>query len=80
MLFQPGSPSAITVESARAAYRPGQLVCRHRDQRAFDPEEAIRFAARVLMDQLSVFADLEGTPTAVEAPGAIDPIPVASGR
>jgi DNA-directed RNA polymerase subunit alpha len=43
---------------------------------AVDPEEAVRFAARVLMDQLSVFADLEGTPTAVEAPKApaIDPI------
>jgi DNA-directed RNA polymerase subunit alpha len=43
---------------------------------AIDPEEAVRFAARVLMDQLSVFADLEGTPTAVEAPKApaIDPI------
>ena len=28
---------------------------------AVDPEEAIRYAARVLMDQLSVFAELEGT-------------------
>ena len=43
---------------------------------AVEPEEAIRFAARVLMDQLSVFADLEGTPVTAEAPRApsIDPI------
>lgn len=27
-----------------------------------EPEEAIRFAARVLVQQLSVFADLESTP------------------
>ena len=43
---------------------------------AVDPEEAIRYAARVLVDQLSVFADLEGTPVEIEpaqAP-AIDPV------
>ena len=41
-----------------------------------DPEEAIRYAARVLMDQLSVFADLEGTaPERVEtASPTIDPV------
>ena len=42
-----------------------------------DPEEAIRYAARVLVEQLSVFADLnlKGTPLPVEQPEApqIDP-------
>ena len=33
-----------------------------------EPEEAIRYAARVLMEQLSVFADLEGTSPSPEAP------------
>ena len=41
-----------------------------------EPEEAIRYAARVLMEQLSVFADLEGTSPSPEAPRAqpVDPV------
>ena len=41
------------------------------------PEEAIRQSARVLVDQLNVFAALEGTEAAAEAPSrapAVDPI------
>jgi DNA-directed RNA polymerase subunit alpha len=41
------------------------------------PEEAIRQSARVLVDQLNVFAALEGTETAAEAPSRaplVDPI------
>ncbi len=40
------------------------------------PEEAIRQAARILVDQLSVFAALENTTESVESPRApqIDPI------
>jgi len=42
------------------------------------PEEAIRQSARILVDQLSVFAALEGTESAAEAAAArapqIDPI------
>ena len=41
------------------------------------PEEAIRQSARVLVDQLNVFAALEGTETAAEAPSrapTVDPI------
>ena len=43
---------------------------------AIEPEEAIRYAARILVDQLVVFADLKGTPVQVETPKAqqIDPI------
>ena len=41
-----------------------------------EPEEAIRYAARVLMEQLSVFADLEGTAPIAEAskPAQVDPV------
>jgi DNA-directed RNA polymerase subunit alpha len=41
-----------------------------------EPEEAIRAAARILMEQLSVFADLEGTAMPVEQqkPVQVDPV------
>ncbi|HEY8243240.1 MAG TPA: DNA-directed RNA polymerase subunit alpha C-terminal domain-containing protein, partial [Casimicrobiaceae bacterium] len=41
-----------------------------------EPEEAIRYAARVLVDQLSVFADLQGTgtPAAERMSPQVDPI------
>ena len=41
-----------------------------------EPEEAIRYAARVLVEQLSVFADLEGHAAPVEQPKTpqVDPI------
>ena len=43
---------------------------------AIEPEEAVRYAARVLVDQLSVFADLQGTPMQTEEAKVpqIDPI------
>ncbi len=76
--FSPVRRVSYAVESARVEQRTDldRLVLDIETNGAVDPEEAVRFAARVLMDQLSVFADLEGTPTAVEAPKApaIDPI------
>ena len=76
--FSPVRRDSYSVESARVEQRTDldRLVLDIETNGAVDPEEAVRFAARVLMDQLSVFADLEGTPTAVEAPKAptIDPI------
>ncbi|KAB2969377.1 DNA-directed RNA polymerase subunit alpha [Zoogloea sp.] len=76
--FSPVRRVSYTVESARVEQRTDldRLVLDIETNGAVDPEEAVRFAARVLMDQLSVFADLEGTPTAIEAPKApaIDPI------
>ena len=76
--FSPVRRVSYSVESARVEQRTDldKLVLDIETNGAVDPEEAVRFAARVLMDQLSVFADLEGTPTAVEAPKAptIDPI------
>jgi DNA-directed RNA polymerase subunit alpha len=76
--FSPVRRVSYSVESARVEQRTDldRLVLDIETNGAVDPEEAVRFAARVLMDQLSVFAALEGTPTAVEAPKApaIDPI------
>jgi DNA-directed RNA polymerase subunit alpha len=66
------------VESARVEQRTDldRLVIDIETNGAVDPEEAIRYAARVLMDQLSVFADLEGTAPVVKEPEAqvIDPV------
>ena len=43
-----------------------------------NPEEAVRRAARILMDQLSAFAELEGTPSSggsdVKGPLPVDPV------
>ena len=35
---------------------------------AIEPEEGIRYAARILVDQRVVFADLKGTPVQIEQP------------
>ena len=76
--FSPVRRVSYQVESARVEQRTDldRLVIDIETNGAVDPEESIRFAARVLMDQLSVFADLEGTPVAaVEAKAPqIDPI------
>jgi DNA-directed RNA polymerase subunit alpha len=76
--FSPVRRVAYTVESARVEKRTDldKLIMDIETNGAIEPEEAIRYAARVLMEQLSVFADLEGTPVAVEAPRPtqVDPI------
>jgi DNA-directed RNA polymerase subunit alpha len=76
--FSPIRRVAYTVESARVEQRTDldKLIMDIETNGAIEPEEAIRYAARVLMEQLSVFADLEGTPIAVEAPrpSQVDPI------
>ncbi len=76
--FSPVRRVAYTVESARVEQRTDldKLIMDIETNGAIEPEEAIRYAARVLMEQLSVFADLEGTPIAVETPrpSQVDPI------
>tara|TARA_R110002049_G_scaffold59920_19_gene161753 strand:- start:710 stop:1690 length:981 start_codon:yes stop_codon:yes gene_type:complete len=61
--FSPVRRVSYLVESARVEQRTDldRLVIDIETNGAVDPEEAIRYAARVLMDQLSVFAELEGT-------------------
>ncbi len=76
--FSPVRRVAYTVESARVEQRTDldKLIMDIETNGAIDPEEAIRYAARVLMEQLAVFADLEGTPVTVESPrpSQVDPI------
>jgi DNA-directed RNA polymerase subunit alpha len=76
--FSPISRVSYAVESARVEQRTDldKLIMDIETNSAIDPEEAIRYSARVLMDQLSVFAALEGTPAPVEKPQApkVDPM------
>ncbi len=76
--FSPVRRVSYTVESARVEQRTDldKLVMDIETNGAVDPEEAVRYAASVLMDQLSVFANLEGTGPTVEPqkPSQVDPI------
>ena len=75
--FSPVHRVSYLVENARVEQRTDldKLVMDIETNGVVDPEEAIRYAARVLVEQLSVFADLKGTPLPVEEPEApqIDP-------
>lgn len=75
--FSPIRRVSYAVESARVEQRTDldKLVMDIETNGVVDPEEAIRYAARVLVEQLSVFADLKGTPLPVEQPEVpqIDP-------
>jgi DNA-directed RNA polymerase subunit alpha len=76
--FGPVRRVSYLVESARVEQRTDldRLVIDIETNGSVDPEEAIRSAARVLMDQLSVFADLEGTevPEVKQSTVTIDPV------
>ncbi|GJL76637.1 DNA-directed RNA polymerase subunit alpha [Nitrosomonas sp.] len=76
--FSPIRRVSYTVESARVEQRTDldKLIMDIETNGVVDPEEAIRYAARVLVQQLSVFADLESTPIPTEQPKVpqIDPV------
>lgn len=76
--FSPVRRVSYTFESARVEQRTDldKLIMDLETNGVVEPEEAIRYAARVLVQQLSVFADLESTPIAKEQPQIpqIDPI------
>lgn len=76
--FSPIRRVSYAVEAARVEQRTDldKLVIDIETNGAIDPEEAVRYAARVLIDQLSIFADLEGTPVSAEMPKqtAVDPL------
>ncbi len=76
--FSPVRRVSYAVESARVEQRTDldKLVVDIETNGVVDPEEAIRYAARILVDQLTVFAELKGTPAEVEAPRTpqVDPI------
>lgn len=61
--FSPVTRVSYAVESARVEQRTDldKLVIDIETNGSVDPEESVRFAARILMDQLSSFADLQGT-------------------
>ncbi len=76
--FSPVRRVSYAVESARVEQRTDldKLIIDIETNGVIEPEEAIRYAARVLVDQLSVFAALEGTAPAIEEKKApqVDPI------
>ena len=76
--FSPVRRVSYAVESARVEQRTDldRLVMNVETNGVISPEEAIRQAARILVEQLSVFAALENTTESVESPRApqIDPI------
>lgn len=76
--FSPVRRVSYAVESARVEQRTDldKLVVDIETNGVLEPEEAIRYAARTLMEHLSTFADLEGTPAPVVAPKTpqVDPI------
>ncbi len=76
--FGPVRRVSYLVGSARVEQRTDldSLVMEIETNGSIDPEQAIRYAARVLMDQLAVFADLEGTPISAPAEKqvTIDPV------
>jgi len=61
--FSPVTRVSYAVESARVEQRTDldKLVIDIETNGSVDPEESVRFAAKILMDQLSSFADLQGT-------------------
>jgi DNA-directed RNA polymerase subunit alpha len=77
--YSPVRRVSYTVESARVEQRTDldKLVMNIETNGVISPEEAIRQSARILVDQLSVFASLEGTETSPDAPPRspqVDPI------
>ena len=76
--FSPVRRVSYFVESARVEQRTDldKLVMEIETNGVIEPEEAIRTAARILMEQLSVFADLEGTALPVEHQKAVQVDPL----
>jgi len=76
--FSPINKVSYHVESARVEQRTDldKLIMDVETNGVIEPEQAIRDAARILIGQLSVFADLEGTPTEeiIKPAPQVDPI------
>ncbi|MCL2021770.1 MAG: DNA-directed RNA polymerase subunit alpha [Betaproteobacteria bacterium] len=80
--FSPVRRVAYFVESARVEQRTDldKLIVEIETNGVIQPEEAIRAAARILVSQLEVFAELEGTLPIIEAakPAQVDPLLLCS--
>jgi len=76
--FSPVRQVSYSVESARVEQRTDldKLIMDIETNGAIEPEEAVRYAARILVEQLSIFADLKGMPASIEEKKAtqIDPV------
>src|SRR5512138_1980785 len=76
--FSPVRRVSYAVESARVEQRTDldKLVLDIETNGVVEPEQAVRYAASVLVEQLSVFADLQGSesPAAERASPQVDPI------
>jgi DNA-directed RNA polymerase subunit alpha len=76
--FSPVRRVSYSVDAARVEQRTDldKLIIDIETNGAIDPEEAVRYAARILVEQLTVFADLKGLPATIEEKKAsqIDPV------
>jgi DNA-directed RNA polymerase subunit alpha len=76
--FSPVKRVSYTVEAARVEQRTDldKLVLDIETNGAIEPEGAVRYAASILVDQLSAFADLKGTdmPALERATASFDPV------
>lgn len=74
--FSPVRRVSYLVESARVEQSTDldRLILNIETNGVITAEEAIRQSARVLVDQLSVFASLEGTESTSEAPSQVPPV------
>ena len=76
--FSPITRVSFDVEPSRVEQRTDldRLVLDIETDGSLEPEEAVRSAARILIDQMAVFADLQGTPIeeVEEVVPPIDPI------
>ena len=76
--FSPVKRVSYMVESARVEQRTDldKLVLDIETNGAIEPEGAVRYAASILVDQLSAFADLKGTdmPALERATASFDPV------
>jgi DNA-directed RNA polymerase subunit alpha len=76
--FSPINRVSYKVDSARVEQRTNldKLVIQLETNGTIDPEEAIRSAARILLDQLSVFVDLQGREEISPPPETVDIDPI----
>jgi DNA-directed RNA polymerase subunit alpha len=76
--FSPVRRVSYSVESARVEQRTDldKLIMDVETNGIMEPEEAIRHAARILVEQLAAFAELKGTPAQLDQPrtAQVDPI------
>lgn len=76
--YTPVRRVSYSVERARVEQRTDldKLIIDMETNGSIDPEEAIRRAASILRDQLSIFVDLQGSDVAASAPKSADVDPI----